>query len=917
MKHLTEIMRSGFFVFLLLSTFSQMTYGKTYYFSSSEGKDRYKTSTESKPWKSISKLNKIMDQLVPGDMILFKRGDIFDGELIITTSGNAANPIIFGAYGDGDPPVISGFTSVQSWTSLGDGIYRSNKLATGNSANMLVLDGAPYALGRYPNADEVHGGYLIMDLIDGTTVIDNDHAPGDWKGGQIVMRTRRWTLERRQINSLRQGKIKYSPATQYPPLAGYGYFIQNHVSTLDQYGEWMFNSKSRTVSVYFGSHGPGNTNVQVSSQDILISVNASHIVVQDLALEGANRYGVFSDGFALNDFKLQNCTIDYSGIDAILVSGYDHFQVINCKIRNSNSSAIKLHRNDPNATVKNCEILNTGVFPGMGGDGDGHYVALFSVNGGLTAENNRIINSGYNAIRFGQEDILIKNNFVDNFCLVMDDGSGIYTYDTHSATGYDRIVSGNIILNGVGEPYGTPGLTGAAHGIYIDNNSTGVIVEDNSVSQCSGRGIFLHQASQIILDGNTVFDNGYQLSVKIDQINNNTAIDVYDNFFIAKEVDQYVAHLSSGSDNFSQLGTFDNNYYARPYDDEMTISLEYFTSGAVVNRPMTLDEWQIHSGQDPNSSSSAVKLPYYTLNDNMIDNRIANSTFDGNISGVSCWSPLGNCNLTHENQALAVHGPGPLYVGFAAGSVEKDKDYLVRFKASADQENNIEVFFQQASDPWTKFTVSRAVKIGTTSQVQEFLITMPRTENASLRLAFDDQDNTYFLDDVEFAEVDASLADNDFLFIYNGSSTQELSNLDGPYVDVTGQSYSGSVTLEPFTSLVLIKPESSISQGKENEQPSLGLEDINSDISRNPEMEFQLFPNPTGESLQISFEGTAPELLTFSITDQMGRVLDTKQYPVILGLNQMQYNVSHLTPGFYNVILYSANIMNTKTFMVR
>jgi hypothetical protein len=46
---------------------------------------------------------------------------------------------------------------------------------------------------------------------------------------------------------------------------------------------------------------------------------------------------------------------------------------------------------------------------------------------------------------------------------------------------------------------------------------------------------------------------------------------------------------------------------------------------------------------------------------------------------------------------------------------------------------------------------------------------------------------------------------NDILFEYNPTAANKVVALSGSYVDVKNVSYSGSVTLKPFTSIVLIK----------------------------------------------------------------------------------------------------------------
>jgi len=53
-----------------------------YYFSSTDGDDSrtsFQAQDSSTPWRSINKLNSIFSSLQAGDVILFKRGDVFYG----------------------------------------------------------------------------------------------------------------------------------------------------------------------------------------------------------------------------------------------------------------------------------------------------------------------------------------------------------------------------------------------------------------------------------------------------------------------------------------------------------------------------------------------------------------------------------------------------------------------------------------------------------------------------------------------------------------------------------------------------------------------------------------------------------------------------------------------------------------------
>ncbi len=90
---------------------------RNYYISCSEGDDS-NPGTLQAPWRTLEKLHLSWDQVGPGDSVLFSRGDLFapssvgDRKGLITIpnlkAGLSQAPIVLGAYGDGERPVISG-----------------------------------------------------------------------------------------------------------------------------------------------------------------------------------------------------------------------------------------------------------------------------------------------------------------------------------------------------------------------------------------------------------------------------------------------------------------------------------------------------------------------------------------------------------------------------------------------------------------------------------------------------------------------------------------------------------------------------------------------------------------------------------------------------------------------------------------
>jgi len=169
----------------------------------------------------------------PGDRILFNRGNTFYGTIAVTKSGSAGKPITIGAYGAGADPIITGFTTISGWTNEGNGIY-SKVIASEAQTNMVTIDGVNTGMGRYPDAT-----YLTYESFSSNISITDNQlvVTPDWNGAEVVIRKNDWTLDRCTITNHSGNVLTYSSlGTNLNATANYGYFIQNDLRCVTNYG---------------------------------------------------------------------------------------------------------------------------------------------------------------------------------------------------------------------------------------------------------------------------------------------------------------------------------------------------------------------------------------------------------------------------------------------------------------------------------------------------------------------------------------------------------------------------------------------------------------------------------------------------------------------------------------------------------
>jgi hypothetical protein len=584
-------------VFLFLAVFARAT---NYYFSSLSGDDNRSTleaQNPATPWKSIDKLNAISRDIQPGDSIFFKRGETFYGTITIRARGASGHAIYYGAYGTGANPVLTAFTTVTGWTLSSNGIYAAPLDAT--NLQIITINGEAKAMGRYPNT-----GYLTYENhVNNQSITDNDlPVSPNWTGGEVVIRKLRFILDRHVITSHAGHVLNYSTSTingnnsAYGPVNNNGYFIQNHLGTLDQFGEWYCDPVAKRLYVYFGNTSPADYVVKASTKDnnILVSTNY-YLTFENLDLEGANSRGLYL--INISNSLVQNCNFYNQGGISLYGIDLNAVKVTGGSINTSFSNGINFELNANNCTIESVSVHNSNTIPGTGRSGNGVSVGINVYGDYATITNNRVIGCGYNGIQFTGNNVLVEHNYVDSFCTVKDDGGGIYTFNgSPTLINANRKIQNNVILNAIGAQDGTGAYYyepyGKAAGIYLDDYSNAVEITSNTVTNGDWAGFVLHNAYNNLIRNNIIYNHRYQLHVSqyAPATRNNT---VTDNQYIAKQKFQTTLFYQTYvSDSPAAMGMFDYNVYARPVDDNSTIQVDNLYSGGNGSTTKTLAQWQ-------------------------------------------------------------------------------------------------------------------------------------------------------------------------------------------------------------------------------------------------------------------------------------------------------------------------------------
>jgi parallel beta-helix repeat protein len=787
-------LRNPILVIFLFFSFGLRAFATTYYVSSTTGNDSYSPSqaqNQATPWRSMGKVNSYWGSLNPGDTVKLQCGSVFTSGLNIWKSGSSGKPIVLTAYGSGNPPLVSGFTSLTGWGGGGGNIWQTTCSNCGLSANIAMIGDSSRPMGRWPNSwSNSDAGYAQIQTFNGTVSITDSHIGSsghNWTGANVVIRKNRWVIETDPIVSQSGNTITYKTSSTWVPANKFGYFIQGSAYALDQPGEWYYNPSNKVVQVY--SVGiPTSMNMQIARIDTLLQFNsAQYVVVNGIAFQGANKTGVS----LVNSYNvtLSNCSFRFSGVDAIDITNCGNLNINTVLMDYSNNNGVMAYCS--NSTIQNCTIRRTAAFPGMNlpvNSGMGIYI--YGNNNNILG--NTVDTTGYTAIDFQGNSNTVADNLVNYFCFVKDDGGGIYTWNGNqdsTASHVTGTIRNNIVLNGITAPAGTDSsVAGIAHGIYLDENTTQCTVTGNTVAHCTA-GVFFQDARNCAIQNNTLFDNIGQLVMRHALANGTFAgNDVSGNYCVSRLDTQYIVEVSSIGP-VSRLPSYSsqhNNHYAQiasgSYFYLMAMS-DYYGTG-------TFGAWQTTYGKDQMYSNLLpVNFPPYTVN----------SFIGGNLyKGGNITSPF-------LDALLGVR----VITSAGIGAVNAGAYYVLNYTMAAPDNLHTMLNFLEASvSPWPALTpvVSTAT---VTPSLNNSVVWQATGSNSSALLVFQINSNvpTLAISNITLYQASVTLNNpaNDYIFQYNASNSAMSLPLSGTYQDAAGVSHSGSVSIPAWGSVILIK----------------------------------------------------------------------------------------------------------------
>ncbi|MCP4709615.1 MAG: right-handed parallel beta-helix repeat-containing protein, partial [Planctomycetes bacterium] len=806
--------RTGTMIVLLfvLSGLTVSAESVTYYVSNSHpgASDANDGQTESTPWETIAKVNSTP---VSGDVVLFRRGDIFRGQVDVRQPD-----IHYGAYDTGDNPVISGSVLIESWTVHNGNVWVADVT---DDIHHLFVNGELMTIGRYPNT----GWLNVESSADKSTITDSDltanpnNAPDYWIGATVRLRTFSWLFETfTVVSDDGNGTITLDHAASQTMASNiqpeWGFYLDGKLAEVDTPGEWYYDPVDSNVYFYPpGGINPDTATIEGSVTDYGFKIywQKHNTIVEDFTIRHQAKVGVRinqCNGAIIRNNAFRHC-LD-KGINMEWNSSDQQFtgnvfdDMLNFAIVWNSQSSFDVGT----SLIENNTILNTAMIPGYGGDGVTQSIAIRVMGQGVQIRSNTIDSTGYVGMILSSSGHIVEYNTITNSLQTLDDGGGILVGSDNNQIRY------NYIASSWGNRGPSSGTNNGSYfrqmgmGIFFLSNLTGNVVEGNIVVDNVDFGIYPDRAGSTIISDNVCYNNRYQLYMTSSGSGNT----IEDNVFYSLAPDQICMRVDGDVD----YGTFDRNYYCNPYS---SVVIEEKDSPYGYPR-YSLAHWQSqYPLRDQNSVDNLVDFSFYAVTGSS-GNLITNSFFDTHISG---WTDSGPVTISHSAARMLDGGSMQgTYSGSGTGNIRpsadigltQDQFYRLRFSGLADDFGNWRItFFDQTTSPGWTILNQTYYAMSITRQEYEFFFQSPVTTIESKPwFAVDEDDaSAFWLDNITLEPLTVTMNDpkHDSPLFSNMTASPQSFFLGGQnYFDLDGNPVSGSILVPAYSTVILTSDDS-------------------------------------------------------------------------------------------------------------
>jgi parallel beta helix pectate lyase-like protein len=581
---------------------------------------------------SVSELETLVSTggISAGEKIAFHASNSFVTSLDINYSGTSGNPITFCTYGVGTKSKIYNSVSVANWINHSGNIYKAERT---DSIKQVFINGTRAKLARTPNT----GYYNIT--TGGTNSFTSTSLNGsfNYTGATAVMRTTPYTIYSETVSSSSSQTLNLGGTPYGNPGTGEGFFVCNMLDFLDSAGEWFYSND--TLYVWFSSVND-TASIRATTKDYGFDISGQdYIDIENLEILHSGLDAIYLD-------DSQYCNIDSvdiyypdrCGFHSPLGSTSTYVDLTNSTVTGANAGAILYY--GTYLDVINNNIDGTGQFLAINKTADlldNYGTAVFTRGDNHTFRLNTIANSGYCGINWKGQNSVIRYNYINGACQMLDDGAGIYSYNgsTYSnPASANSVVDSNIVAHVYGNTDGYTNTYPSGYGIYMDNKIHDVDITNNTVGHTTNA-LYFHENGLVNMRYNYLYD--FILAVRITGPTQDT-IRFIENTVYATDrtgtntwwTDDH-PHIMFQYDSFTRSDS--NSYYTH-----------YETAPFYISSDINFSSFQSGIGDEIHSTCNAI--PHTIETDSLFinpSNSAVNFTLTGtwkDLAGSTQSSPL-------------------------------------------------------------------------------------------------------------------------------------------------------------------------------------------------------------------------------------------------------------------------------------
>lgn len=462
-----------------------------------------------------------------GGVILIRGGNYFLKNTLYleeVDSGTDKFPVTLQSFRGEEVNIIGGI-EIEKLEPWKENISKAYVGKIGTTPRILILSKVLQTLARWPNLSENQlpgGEWSFITGIDPNknkssficefipTFLENTNLKNLEVG---IFSNYNWAFQIVKVkNILHETKtIELAEDLTYEAQIGRRFYLQNHLSLIDEESEWYYDPETEELFFYYPSHKLGEPQKPIlSTIDTIIHIkNAKYINIIGLNFLASNDKGIVIE-------NSDNCLIAKASIygiykTAISIINGNNNRVLGCDLFELGGTGISVQGGERKTlTPANHQIVNNHIY---------NYAKIhktyhpgISVNGvGIRIAHNEIHDASHSAIILSGNDHIIEYNRIYRVCQETADAGAFYM-------GRDWTYRGNILRYNIFHDIYGFGLTDATStensltinyesplwgwGIYLDDCSSGVIVEGNVIYRVPLCGVMIGGGRDNIIQNN-------------------------------------------------------------------------------------------------------------------------------------------------------------------------------------------------------------------------------------------------------------------------------------------------------------------------------------------------------------------------------------------------------------------------------